>query len=78
MIAWCWCFWESNPFCFAWLVEKLILPAVVAALVYMLAVRQLRKKRTIDFAEKQLTEFYGPMVGARTKIENFTTFDRII
>src|SRR4051794_26187570 len=78
MLLWCWCFWESTPFCFAWLVEKLFIPSLVAGLVYFLGIRQLKTKRRVDFAEKQLTEFYGPMVAARAEIEGFTRFDRIL
>ena len=78
MLAWCWCYWESTPFCFAWLLEKLVIPASVAALIYGFGIRQLKRKRAIDFAEKQLTEFYGPMVAARTKIESFSGFDNIL
>src|ERR1044071_1414270 len=78
IMAWCWCYWESTPFCFAWLLERLFIPASVAALVYFLGIRQLKRKRAIDFAEKQLTEFYGPMVAARVQIENFSGFDSIL
>jgi len=78
MLLWCWCFWEGTAFCFAWLVEKLFIPSLVAGLVYFLGIRQLKTKRTVDFAEKQLTEFYGPMVAARAEIEGFTRFDRIL
>lgn len=78
MLLWCWCFWDSVPFCSAWLVEKLFIPSLVAALVYFLGIRQLKTKRRIDFAKEQLTEFYGPMVAARAQVEGFTRFDRIL
>ena len=68
--------WSSEPFCLGWWLEKLMLPALIAFLVYSFAVAQLRKKRSIDFADKQLTEFYGPMIAARAEIFNHTMFDR--
>ena len=75
-ITWSWCLWGSEPFCLGWWLEKLMLPALIAFLVYSFAVAQLRKKRSIDFADKQLTEFYGPMIAARAEIFNHTMFDR--
>ncbi len=78
MLAWCWCFWEVKPFCVGWFAEKLIFPLLVAGLVYQFAIRQLKKKRAIDFAEKKLTEFYAPMVAVRTDILAFTKFDRTV
>lgn len=78
MLAWTWCFWGSGPFCLGWWLERLALPGLIAFLVYWLAVRQLGKKRAIDFADKQLAEFYGPMVAARAEIFNHTKFDRYV
>lgn len=78
MLAWISCLWGLEPFCGAWWFEKLFLPGLIAYFVYRLAVRQLKKKREIDFAEKKLTEFYAPMVAARAEILNFTIFDRIL
>lgn len=80
------CFWEVGPFCAGWLVEKLAFPVAIAYFVYRLALYQIEKnrlanldqlarKREIDFADKQLTEFYAPMVGARAEILNHTVFD---
>jgi hypothetical protein len=78
MLAFEWCFWGVTPFCFGWFAEKLIFPILVAVLVYKFAIGQLKKKRAIDFAEKKLTEFYAPIVAARTDILAFTKFDRSI
>jgi hypothetical protein len=78
MLGWCWCFWEAKPFCVGWFAEKLVFPLLVAALIYQFAIRQLKKKRGIDFAEKKLTEFYAPMVAARTNLLAFTKFDRTV
>jgi hypothetical protein len=73
-----WCLAGKEPWCLGWLAEKLFFPALIAVLVYKLAVRQLKKKREIDFAEKQLAEFYAPMLGARAAILNHTKFDNYL
>jgi len=81
------CFWEVGPWCAGWIVEKLVFPLAVAYVIYQLALRQiastrqgnleqLDRKRQIDFADKQLTEFYAPMLGARAEIQNHTVFDQ--
>lgn len=83
------CFWEVGPFCAGWLVEKLAFPVAIAYFVYRLALYQIEKnrlanlgqlerKRQIDFADKQLTEFYAPMVGARAEIFNRRVFDTYV
>lgn len=72
------CFWEVGPWCAGWLVEKFVFPLAIAFLVYRLAMSQLKKKRQIDFADKQLTEFYAPMLGARAAIHNHKVFDTYI
>jgi hypothetical protein len=81
------CLWEVGPFCLAWFIEKLLFPLGIAYAVYRLALYQIEKtrlanltqldrKREIDFADKQLSEFYAPMVGARAEILNHTLFDQ--
>jgi hypothetical protein len=83
------CFWESSPWCVAWIVEKLAFPLAIAYGIYRLALRQiattrqanldqLERKRQIDFADKQLTEFYAPMVGARAEIFNRRVFETYV
>jgi hypothetical protein len=83
------CFWEVGPWCAGWFVEKLLFPLVIAFLVYRFALKQINKtressldqinrKRQIDFADKQLAEFYAPMVGARAEIFSHTTFDQYL
>jgi hypothetical protein len=74
-MGWTWCLIGSEPWCAGWFVERLLPPLVIAIIAYNLAVRQLRKKREIDFAEKQLAEFYAPMLGARAEILSHTRFD---
>lgn len=75
-MPWSPCLWETDPWCLGWFAEKLLVPALLALVVYNLTVRQLKKKREIDFAEKQLAEFYAPMLGARAEILNHTKFDQ--
>ena len=53
-----------------------MLPAGLLLVAAKFAIWQLGKKRAIDFADKQLAEFYGPMVAARAEIFNHTMFDR--
>lgn len=74
-MSWDWCFWGNEPWCVGWFLERLLFPALLAVLVYVFAVRQLKQKRQIDFAEKQLSEFYAPMLGARAEILNHSQFD---
>jgi hypothetical protein len=75
-MIWTWCLSGQVPWCASWFFEKLVIPVLVAVAVYTLAVRQLKKKRAIDFAEKQLAEFYAPMLGLRTQIMSHAAFDR--
>jgi hypothetical protein len=88
MIAFEWCF-DDTPWCAGWIVERLAFPLAIAYAVYRLALYQIEKtrqanltqldrKREIDFADKQLSEFYAPMVGARAEIFNHTTFDQYL
>lgn len=81
------CFWEVGPWCAGWVVEKFAFPLGIASVVYWFALHQIEKtrranltqlgrKRQIDFADKQLAEFYAPMMGARTEILNHTIFDQ--
>jgi hypothetical protein len=69
------CLWESVPWCLGWMVEKLAFPLAIAYVIYWLALRQLKRKRQLDYADKQLTEFYAPMMGARAEIFNDKVFD---
>jgi hypothetical protein len=84
-----WCFWGNSPWCAGWIVEKFAFPLAIAYAVYRLALNQIEKtrqanltqldrKRQIDFADKQLSEFYAPMVGARAEIFNHTLFDQYL
>lgn len=43
-----------------------------AFLTAWLAVRRDRTQRRLDFIEKQLSEFYSPMVGLRSEVRTFT------
>src|ERR1043165_494748 len=75
MLTCVWCFWENTPWCLGWLAEKLLFPALITVVVARFAIWQLGKKRQIDFADKQLSEFYGPMVAAQAEIANHQRFD---
>jgi hypothetical protein len=61
-MTWWWCL-DSSSWCAGWLAEKLLFPGLIAIVVYSLALKQLKRKRAIDFAERQLSEFYAPMFG---------------
>jgi hypothetical protein len=75
---WSLCLSGTTPWCLGWIAEKLLIPGTIAILIYRFAVLQLKRKRAIDFAEKQLAEFYAPMLGARAEILSHTKFDQYL
>jgi len=78
MLTYVWCLWGNTPWCLGWLAEKFLFPALIALVVARFAIWQLGRKRHFDFADKQLSEFYGPMVAAQAEIANHVRFDHYL
>lgn len=66
--------WSIDWDAWKWVVEKLIVPLFIPFLVFLYAVIQLVEKRRIEFREKQLTEFYAPMLAIRQHIYSDSVF----